>query len=99
MLGRAERLLGRHEASIAAFEKALAAAGGPEAASADLPADVGQSHVYADGGRLDGEARARFDRALARDSDRKSRVAAHGASARVDHGGSRTSKNKTTTTT
>src|SRR3546814_12108466 len=64
MLGRAERLLGRHEASIAAFEKALAAAGGPEAASADLLADLGESHVYADGGRLDGEARAWFDRAL-----------------------------------
>ena len=67
MLGRAERLLGRYDASIAAFATALTATGGPDAAPPDLLADIAESHVYAAGGVVDEAARTWFGRALARD--------------------------------
>lgn len=67
MLGRSERLLGRYAPSLAAFETALKAAGGPAAAPADLLADIGESHVYTADGRVDAAARGWFERALARD--------------------------------
>ncbi len=67
MLGRAERVLGRIDASLGAFEKALAAAGGIEAASAELLADIGETHVHSSQGAVDAEALKWFGRAVARD--------------------------------
>ncbi|MFN4089112.1 MAG: tetratricopeptide repeat protein, partial [Alphaproteobacteria bacterium] len=67
MLGRAERLLGRYDASIDAFGGAIAAAGGEAEAAPDLLADLAESRVYAAGGIVEEAARRLFDAALARD--------------------------------
>ena len=65
MLGRSYRLLGRYGDSADAFRRAVAAAGGTEAAPPELLADLGEALVFEAGGTVTPAAQEMFGRAAA----------------------------------